>query len=461
MGIRLDWEIEAEREKLRTSGEDPESLRARRRGQARFLLFVGAVLLIFAAIVGGVVLRLRQVDWENEQLLRDTVDAEVASLRLGDRTAYLAFQRSATDEWTRRQETLFQHYQLLKQTVNVNLTGQILDVTIDGSRARVRLEEIIDGVPYARVWFYWRYQPTTSDSSGARGGWRHVPPDYTFWGQPGSIESERLVVVYRSFDEEVAQAVSARVNEWLAAACAALPCDSLPRLTVEIVPDEALQTGWLEGDPWRLLIPSPYTGDARIDMLFDAAAQRTVAGLLAARLVAHVTSSLQPLPGSDAAFLRGAVVTWLNDRFAGIETSAFLVDSLARNAGEGAVGRLAQALQRDSMAAVLNVVAGTPSLDQANLDWRDYLTWRLRLENERIAARDEAGLLALYDSADETARNFALQRYNSLPGERSVVSFLLQPGTPPTLRALAQITETGETEEILFRLVDGEWKRAS
>lgn len=457
MGIRLDWEIEAEQEKLRTAGEDPESVRARRRAQMRFLLFVGAVLLIIGAVVGGVALRLRQVDWEIEQLLRDTVDAEVSTLRIGDRDAFLRFQRSATDEWLRRQDTLFQRYQSLKQTVDVNLTGRILEVAVDGSRARVRLEEIIDGVPYARVWFYWRYDETDADA----GGWRHVPPDYTFWGEPGSIEGERVEVRYRSFDQAVAEAIAPRVEAWLESACAALPCDSLPAVTLEIVPDEALQTSWLESDPWHLLVPSPYTRDARMDMLFDPATQLSVASLLAERLVSHVSNNLQPTPGSDAAFLRQSVTTWLHDRFVGLDTGAFLIDSLASSHGESAVGQLLRSLQPDSTIDILNSVTGASSLDQANLDWRDYLTWRLRLENERIAARDEAGVLALYDSADEIVRGLGLQRFNSMPGERLVVSVLQEAGTPPTLRALAQIVETGETEEIVFRLVDGVWKRAS
>jgi len=33
------------------------------------------------------------------------------------------------------------------------LTGQVLDLAIDGVRARAKLQEIIGGVPYAREWF--------------------------------------------------------------------------------------------------------------------------------------------------------------------------------------------------------------------------------------------------------------------------------------------------------------------
>jgi hypothetical protein len=451
MGIRLDWEIEAEQERMRTSGEDPESVRARRRRQLRFVLFVGVVLLLFAAIVGGIALRLRQVDWEVEQLLRDTVDAEVSTLRIGDRSAFLTFQRSASEEWARRQETLFDRYQSLKLNQDVSLTGQILDVTIDGSRGRVRLEEIIDGAPYARVWFYWRYED----------GWRHVPSDYTFWGDPRTIAGETVNVSYRSFDEPAAQALAPRVNEWVAAACAVLVCGDLPDITIEIVPDEVLETGWVASDIWRLQVPSPYTRDARMDMLFDGETQLAVANLLAERLVFQSSSGLQPTPGTDAAYLRQAVIGWLAGRFTQIDTNAYLMESLSQQHGEAAIGRLVQTLQPDSNIAFLNTIAGSASLDQANLDWRDFLTWRLRQENERSAAGDQAGFLALYDAGDPNVLNTANARFGTIQGERTVVSVLPQPGTPPTMRTLTQIAETGETEEVLFRLIDGVWKRAS
>jgi hypothetical protein len=451
MGIRLDWEIEAEQEQVRNTGEDPESVRARRRAQIRFVLFLGFVLLIFGGIVGALALRLRHVDWEVEQLLRDTVDAEVATLRIGDRSAFLAFQRSATDEWLRRQETVFSRYQTRKLTEDVNLTGQILDVEVDGLRARVLLEEIIGGIPYARVGFYWRYDD----------GWFHVPPDYTFWGEPRTIEGENVNVRYRSFDDDFAEVVAPRVNEWVRSACVALNCVSLPTISIEIVPDEVIQIGWVEGDNWRLQLPSPYTRDARMDMLFDPAAQLTTANLLAERLVWQVSGGVQPISTADAAFLRQSVVEWLVGRFVGMGTNTNLIDSLARSYGESAVGRLLESLQPDSNVSLLNAVAGVPSLDQANLDWRDYLSWRLQQENERIAVRDEMGFLALYDTGDEAVRILASQRFHSVPGERTVVSVLPQPGTPAELRTLVQIAETGETEEVLFRLVDGVWKRAS
>src|SRR5688572_4550888 len=114
MGIKLDWEIEAEQSHVRNSGEDKESVRQRRQARLRLLLIVGALALVIIAVFVGVLLRLKQVDYDIEQRLRNTVDAEVAALRIGDRSAFLANQRSATDDWLLAQEQMFDQYQALK-----------------------------------------------------------------------------------------------------------------------------------------------------------------------------------------------------------------------------------------------------------------------------------------------------------------------------------------------------------
>src|SRR5664279_1684559 len=141
MGIRLDWEIEAEQQHHQQSGgEDPENRRRRRRARTRFLIALFVMLAIIGGAVGAVVLRLRQVESEIEQVVSDTATAEVATLRAGDREAYLDMQRSATKDWIQQQDANFAHYQALKQTTDVNLSGRIISVQVDGSRARVQLE---------------------------------------------------------------------------------------------------------------------------------------------------------------------------------------------------------------------------------------------------------------------------------------------------------------------------------
>lgn len=451
MGIRLDWEIEAEREHIRGAGEDPESKRRRRQARRRLFMALFVALLLVAAVVGAVIMRLRYVDWQIEQLLLDTVDAEVAALRLGDQGAFLAIQRSATDDWIQRQARAFEDYQSLKLVADTNLTGRVLDASIDRQRGRVWVEEVINNVPYGRIWFYWRYED----------GWRHVPPDYTFWGSPASYTSGSVTVSYQSVDEVVARAVGDGLAGWIASGCAVFGCTTPPALTVEIVPDETLTAEWTA--PWALRLPSPFLTAARLDNPFDATLQAETAPKLAEHLVAYV-KDWQPAAAADSSYLRLALINWLAGRFTGSSAAAPLIDTLARNYGDAAITRLVAAAQPDSSIEILNGAAGTSSLHQLNVDWRDFLSWRLNLENWLIAARDEAGYMALYDMGDESVRAQAAGRFNAgaRSEQRRVVAVALESdanGTPQ-LRTSAE-WESGVQEYILFRLVNGVWRRAS
>ncbi|MBI5670393.1 MAG: hypothetical protein HZC41_20560 [Chloroflexi bacterium] len=456
MSIKLDWEIEAEQTHLKSGGEDPETRRRRRQARRRLLLLVLGVVALFGAVVGFLYLRLEQVEYEIEELLRNTVDAEIAALRLGDWQAFALAQRSASGDWLQQQEQIFQEYQRLKQEHTVELTGRILDAAVDRQRARVAVEEIIDGVPYTRVWFYWRYDD----------GWRHVPPDYTFWGEVQRYDGRQVEVRYRSVDAPFASALGPKLDEWLTTGCAAVGCPSIPAVMVEIIPDAGLTLSWSEANPWLLQLPSPYLERARSDQPFDLEQQFAVAGLLAERLVNQATNNLQPVYPADVYHLRSAVVNWLVGRFVQMNTNSFLVASLAQNYGDAAIGRLLQGMQPDSSIEILNAVTGVASLEQANLDWRDYLTWRLATENELIQRRDEANFVALYDTRDERVRELAYQRFAATPLnlQKVVVSAPVEQSADglPQIRAVVQVGEDAASrEEILFRLVDGVWKRAS
>ncbi|MBZ0282114.1 MAG: hypothetical protein K8L97_15345 [Anaerolineae bacterium] len=454
MGIRLDWEIEAEQSKMQRAGEDPILARQRRLARVRFLLFVLVIVTIFGGIVALVFWRLRTVDAEIEQALRNTVDAEVAALRIGDYNAFAVVQRSASDEWLRAQQSLFNEYQDLKTRQAVQLTGQILDVNIDNTRARVEVQEILDGVPYSRIWFYWRYDD----------GWHHVPPDYTFWGDLKTAEAQNVSVRYQTVDDTLAQDASAKLSGWLSLACAALNCTP-PELSVEIVPDETLLPSWSAGNPWLLQLPSPYVHRARSDMPFDLNLQFAIASLLAERLVASTSNNLQPTYPADAYYLRQAVVSWLVGRFVQVDTNAFIINTLAANYGDAAVGRLVAALQPDSSVAVLGQITGAASLDQINLDWRDFLTWRMVTEDDLIRRNDEANFTAFYDTRDENARNLAYQRFRegAPPLSKVVITAAPEMGADgiPLIRAVMQVgeTESANLQEVLFRLADGVWKR--
>jgi hypothetical protein len=457
LGIKLDWEIEADQAHVKTAGEDPEAARRRRRARTRVLMLVAAVLLIVGGIAGAVVYRLRQVDAQIEQRLRDTVDSEVAALRIGDTNTFMTIQRSASQDWMDAQKALFDNYQTLKVGHDLRLTGQILDLDVDGQRGRVRVVEIVDGVPYTRVWFYWRYDD----------GWRHVPPDFTYWGNAETYTGETVTVHYHAMDEALVQAIGPQLDSWLKTGCAALACNNLPQLNVEIVADPALQLGWSQTDPWLLQMPSPYTGQARMDTPFNVDLQIQTANLIADRLVTVVSNNMQPVFPADADYLRKAVVSWLVGRFTQVQTNVFLISSLAQVYGDQAVGRLLQVVQPDSNIAVLNQISGTATLDQMNLDWRDFLGWRLALEDQLISRRDDANFQALYDNGDAAVRNVATSRFNSaLPAEpQSVVSVASETDASgrPQLHALVEVGSAGATrqEDVIFRLVDGVWRRAS
>ncbi len=454
MGIRLDWEVEAEQSHRQRAGEDPQSARQRRTARLRLVLSILLLLALFAAGVIFVWTRLQALEGEIEQELRSTVEAEVATLRLGDFTAFSEFQRSASSEWLQAQQQLFNQYQDLKLQSAVQLTGQITSVEVESPRARVKVEEIINGVPYQQVWFYWRYDD----------GWHHVPPDYTFWGASTTLDRQGLSIQYREVDQALAVALADTVASWLTLACNALTCSGIPTVQVDIIADPALQIGWSNTDPWRLILPSPYVYRARADLPFDGEMQRTVANLLANRLVTTLSPRDAQQPASaDSVYLRQSIINWLAGRFAQVDTQAYLLNSLSTLAGDAIIGRLLSGLQPMSDLTLLGQITATPT-EQLALDWRDYLTWKLGLEKTFIQNQDEANYLLLYDTRDEATRTLAYSRFtqpvsSSQPLVASVQRETLADGRI-ALQAMAQ--DGGEAlTEVRFVWVDGTWKRAN
>jgi hypothetical protein len=282
-----------------------------------------------------------------------------------------------------------------------------------------------------------------------------------------TYQGQGVSVRYQTVDTRLAAAMGAAVENWLAIGCAALTCGEQPDINIDVLPDDALQIGWSDSNPWQMQVPSPYTQRARSDMPFDVDLQFSVANLVAERLMAVSSPNVQPVYPADAYYLRQAIVSWLVGKFVQLDTNAFVIDSLAKNAGDAAVGRLLQAMQPNSDVSILAQIAGVSSLEQANLDWRDFLTWRLVTEDELIRRRDDANFLLLYDTRDENVRNLASQRFTVVPGDiqRTVLSAPLETGADglPTLRATVQVQAGGSItqEEVLFRLVDNIWRRAN
>jgi hypothetical protein len=458
MGVRLDWDIESDQSGKKNAREDPEVVRTRRRTQFRFLLLI---LFVVSLITGALALlqwQLNRVDQQLEDRLRDAIEAEVAALRIGDWNAFSALQRSASPDWQMQQRAYFDAYQTIKVTNDVNLAGTVRAIEVDSQRARVVVEEVINGVPYSQVWFYWRYED----------GWRHVPPDYTFWGELSQYQGRLVTVNYRAVDEKLALDIGVSIEGWIDSTCGAiLECGDLPHINLSIQPqDGATKPEWDAANIWQLNVPSPYVVRARSDRPFSGTLLMDTASVIAARLVSEATLNFStPTYPRDAYYLYPAIANWLTGLFAQVNTNSHLIMSLAENYGRLQVGALAQQMQADSQADVLRAVTGADSLDSANLDWRDFLTWRLQAENELRARGDLDAYLTLYTpEAVEIAR----QRFGSAPAQAGVgVVILAEKGQAidgvPQISATVRYGEddSAPTERVLFRLSGETWKRAN
>ncbi len=453
--IRFEWNVESQQME-RFDSEDVEAKRRRRRNMILLAALIGLLLASIALSLLFVRQRIHEVETQFAQLLQDTVKAEVAALRIGDLNSFLNAQDSDDADWINRQRLMFQRYSELKSSGAIQLTGSILAVEIAGERARALVQEDINELPYARLWFYRR--------SGE--GWRHSAPDFSFWGEPGSIESPDVLVNYRGADQELARQVSAALQDWIAKGCGILDCGDLPKLTVDIDPEAAGEVAWTNEAAMRLLIRSPYLDIARADRPFNGRLQLLVSRMLAERLVKAHTNDLAAEYPHDAYFLRGAAIAWLSETFTRLDSGAVLLRSIAENYGGDKVARLLTQLSATSDMSILEAVLDQP-LAGADLDWRDFIEWRLALENELVNARQQNEWLSLYDTTDENVRLVAYDRYSSSAAAPyyGVVDQLIwsAPNGKTQLQATVQARgDNGARAEIvLFNLVNGAWKRAS
>ncbi|MBE0691369.1 MAG: hypothetical protein IH587_14720, partial [Anaerolineae bacterium] len=264
------------------------------------------------------------------------------------------------------------------------------------------------------------------------------------------------------------QALASSLPAWLNAGCAALICPQLPQLVVDILPDESAGAGWLPDEPWHMRIASPFIQAVRMDAIWQPESRLAVAGLLAEQLTATVTNGVQPNYPADAYYLRQLIVSWLTKRFSGVEINTYSLDTFAARYGEPAVGRLLALLTPDAGVMVMAQAAEVASVADLEIDWRDYLTWRLTLEQELIGARDDAHYLSLYDLNDLAVRDAAFDRFEGdVRGTRLLVSEVTRgadsAGIPALFARAIMLGTDGSTreEQVVFRLVDGVWKRAS
>ena len=156
----------------------------------------------------------------------------------------------------------------------------------------------------------------------------------------------------------------------------------------------------------------------------------------------------------------------MSEVFTRLDSGAFLLRSIADNYGRGKIAQLLAQLADTSDMSLLETVLGQP-LEGADLNWRDFIEWRLRLEDELLRAGRQHEWLSLYDTVDERVRLAAYDRYSrgQAPSDYRVTDQMIwsTPNGWPQLRATIQISSAGgvSDEVVLFNLVNGVWKRAS
>ena len=453
--IRLEWNVESTKID-KSDSEDPIAKRARRRRALRLIMLIGIVLALLTSGVLVVRQRLLDVQGQLEQLLQETVRAETAAIRIGDIHTFLALQDSTSQAWRQQQQSNFREYGDIKARQDVDLTGTILDLEIDGQRGQVVVEEIINGVRFAQVWFY----------RNTGNGWHHVAPDFSFWGEERTLETGVVRISYFDLDERFAEAVSEAVSGWLRRGCEILGCDATPSLSIAVVNDSAQPVSWASDGTTTLQILSPLGGRISVDYPFDQNLQLLVAELLADHLINHRTNGLQIVYPHDAVYFRLSLAAYLINVFLDVDGGESLVESLALMYGEAKVAELVDHLVPAASMAVLQQIIGQP-LAEANLDWRDFVKWRLNIETDLIENGAESDWLSLYDTADEDVWQMAYQRYQTKTQAR-VRDVLDQeiwhsPDGSPQLRVtvIAVAGETVEEQVVHFTLVDGVWKRAN
>ncbi|MBN1202791.1 MAG: hypothetical protein JXJ20_13145 [Anaerolineae bacterium] len=479
MGIKLDWHVESEQTTQRAT-EDPETRRQRRRARRRLLLLVVALASVLALVAALVLWRLQTVEDRYRQDLLDTVEIEITALRLGDYEAFMAIQRSISAPFIAAQEGEFEEYQQLKQVHRVELTGRVLDDAIDDRTGRVVVEEIIDGVPYKVVWFYWYYEDAGELDQP---GWRRVPDNLAFWGDAGEIESGPVRITYRALDQALAGALAPRLAEWWARGCTMLQCETPPpSLHVDIVAQRPTTIEWTGSSTWRLTVTSPLIGRARADLPLTPELEAAIADQVASRLVRYAAGDAAPLAYADAAWLHTDLSRWLRGTLLSGEdapaatTGGGFIETLIAQYGSGAPHTALRSMRSDStvgetLAAVTGVSFDLLSVDQLNsLGWRDFFQWRLDLEARLLIQPDSGGaFLALYDLENQDTANEAALRqedpaYAARPAPQVQAISITRDDSGRTY-AYADATWTAGdqviNDNIIWRLTGTTWKRVN
>ncbi len=454
MGVKLDWQIETERDSQR-AGEDPEARRRRREQRFTILIFTVIVVAIIGGLAAAIALRLNTVDDRLNQTLVDAVHAETTALRIGDMPAFMALMRSASSDWTNEQRARFKRYQDLKTQSAIQFTDKVDDTAVDGQRGRAVVEEVVNGQPYQAVWFYWRYIPD---------GWRHVPADLTFWGDPQQFTTGTTTVKYSTLDRSLAHTVGAQVDRWWSQGCTLVGCGtSVPSVTVEIVPDPSLTPQWSDNST-TLRIASPLAaGDrALVNAPLSVDLQEAIASRLADKLFETASGQLPINGNTDAAWLHQSIVEWVTASLLGhgdLTRIGFMQSLVDHYGGAKVIALLVHQLSTNSDINLVATAVQQP-LETLNVDWRTFFQWRLELEKDLITSNNQAEFQALWDPSSVSVQG--LQRWTNrtqaLPQVQSVKVI-----NDPTKGVIANVSAllNNQTVTITFRVSGGSWKRLS
>lgn len=453
--MSLDWQIETDNIHERAS-ELPELRRKRRRERTRLLFFLLGATLILGAAVGGIVLRLNEVDSQIQRALVETVQAEFAALRIGDFPTFISIQRSASETWLQAQRERFNQYQALKTAQGLELTGQIIEVTIDGLRGRVTFEEVLQGKSHRAVWFYWRFSE----------GWRHVPSDYTFWGDFAELSGPKFTLKYRALDADLAPLLAERLEAWLIEGCRIMGDAECAPITAEIVPNPVLIAGWDSEKPNTFYIPSPLARDERVplDAPLPAPLEETIAVKIAEGLLVRLTGVRQENGQlNDATWLRQSFTDWAGAAFINrldpLRHAFF--QSMHTNYGDSATAAVARGLAYATDLSWIGNALGQP-VTSLNLDWRPYFQWRLDTERQLVAQSNVGVLQQWWDIADPATYNALQNRLNN-PTQPTgqVIAIGFAASTDGAPRMTVQVTIDGAPQNLSFVFRDGTWKRTA
>ena len=318
MGIKLDWNIDADDEQRRVE-EDPLVVAARQhtaRRMRNLIIFVAIISLIAGA---AALSRLQRASGQRRAELEAAVAAETLSLRIGDEAAFLQCQERDA-RWQYFQRGTFEEYQALGSRLVVS--GEILDLTIDSNLARVVLRETLDGEPYRVTWFY-EYFPDQ--------GWRRTPSSGAFLGWILHLETDHFEVFYREADEDYTQAVVAQAETWVGEMCRLAPCAGAPTMTIFIVTEPLHEVTWQVGGTPALLVPSPATMRVREHSpLEDPTLRAGLAGTLTWQWSTAILGNAIANQ-TDAEWMRDELAAWLaaeiDETQPGSEVMAALVDA--------------------------------------------------------------------------------------------------------------------------------------